>query len=57
MDRGDWWATVHGVSKSRTPLSQELDNTFTFSRGTPKICPSTKATNNLVKPVKINFYF
>ena len=21
MDRGAWWATVHGVAKSRTPLS------------------------------------
>ena len=21
MDRGDWWATVHGVAKSRTQLS------------------------------------
>ena len=21
MDRGAWWATVHGVSKSRTQLS------------------------------------
>ena len=21
MDRGDWWATVHGITKSRTPLS------------------------------------
>ena len=21
MDRGDWWATVHGVTKSRTQLS------------------------------------
>ena len=21
MDRGAWWATVHGVTKSRTPLS------------------------------------
>ena len=20
MDRGAWWATVHGVAKSRTPL-------------------------------------
>ena len=27
MDRGAWWATVHGVTKSRTPLS---DFTFTF---------------------------
>ena len=26
MDRGDWWATVLGVSKSQTGLS----NTFTF---------------------------
>ena len=22
MDRGAWWATVHGVSKSQTPLKQ-----------------------------------
>ena len=27
MDRGAWWATVHGVTKSRTQLS---DFTFTF---------------------------
>ena len=27
MDRGAWWATVHGVSKSQTRLS---DFTFTF---------------------------
>ena len=30
MDGGDWWATVHGVAKSRTRLS---DFTFTFSVG------------------------
>ena len=28
MDRGAWWATVHGVAKSRTGLS---DFTFTFA--------------------------
>ena len=28
MDRGAWWATVHGVTKSRTLLS---DFTFTFN--------------------------
>ena len=28
MDRGAWWATVHGVAKSRTQLS---DFTFTFT--------------------------
>ena len=22
MDRGDWWATVHGFTKSRTQLSK-----------------------------------
>ena len=27
IDRGAWWATVHGVAKSRTRLS---DFTFTF---------------------------
>ena len=27
MDRGVWWAAVHGVAKSRTGLS---DVTFTF---------------------------
>ena len=27
MDAGAWWATVHGVAKSRTRLS---DFTFTF---------------------------
>ena len=27
MDRGAWWATVHGVAKSRTQLR---DFTFTF---------------------------
>ena len=28
MDRGTWWATVHGVAKSRTQLS---NFTFTFT--------------------------
>ena len=30
MDRGTWWATVHGVAKSWTQLS---DFTFTFTDG------------------------
>ena len=31
MDGGAWWATVHGVAKSRTPLS---DFTFTHNAKT-----------------------
>ena len=35
MDRGDWWATVHGVAKSQTRLSDfTFIFTFTF-RGFP----------------------
>ena len=30
MDRGAWWATVQGVTKSQTQLS---DFTFTFMGG------------------------
>ena len=26
MDRGDWWATVHGVTKSRTRLKRLSSN-------------------------------
>ena len=32
MDRGAWWATVHGVSKSQTQLSNFIF-TFTFTFG------------------------
>ena len=31
MDRGAWWATVHGVAKSQTRLS-DLTFTFTFQQ-------------------------
>ena len=31
MDKGDWWAAVHGVAKSRTWLS---NFTFTFHSDT-----------------------
>ena len=33
MDRKAWWATVHGVAKSRTPLS-DWARTFHFQRET-----------------------
>ena len=34
MDRGAWWATVHGVAKSQTQLS---DFTFTFDNASEQI--------------------
>ena len=30
MDRGAWWATVHGVAKSRTGLINKLVETASF---------------------------
>ena len=30
MDRGAWWTTVYGVTKSRTRLSDTLSFTFPF---------------------------
>ena len=34
MDRGAWWATVYGVSKNQTRLSDKnFHFTFQFSRG------------------------
>ena len=33
MDRGDWWATVHGVTKSQTRLSDfTFISLFTFKK-------------------------
>ena len=43
MDRGAWWATVHGVTKSWTWLKQ-LSNT---NRVTDKICMQTLSTIKL----------
>ena len=34
MDRGAWWATVHGVAKSQTQLS---DFTSSFNEGTVQV--------------------
>ena len=30
MDRGSWWAIVHGVAKSQTGLSCNITNTATI---------------------------
>ena len=34
MDGGGWWATVHGVAKSRTPLSDLTFTNLTFTHTT-----------------------
>ena len=43
MDGGAWWATVHGVAKSRTRLS---DFTFTFFHFSSLICYITLRESN-----------
>ena len=35
MDRGAWWATVHGVPKSRTRLSNFTHSLVSFPEGLP----------------------
>ena len=35
MDRGAWWATVHGVTKGRTGLKQLSTHTRTVARRAP----------------------
>ena len=39
MDRGAWWATVHGVAKSRTQLS-DFTLLFTFMQWRRKWQPT-----------------
>ena len=36
MDRGGWWATVHGIAESDTTVT----NTFTFTELTPQMTSS-----------------
>ena len=45
MDRGAWWATVHGVAKSQTPLS-DLTN-LTKSRERENVWGYTKRPSYL----------
>ena len=32
MDRGAWWATVHGVAKSQTQLSDEVQHSTNLTQ-------------------------
>ena len=41
MDRGAWWAKVHGVAKSQTPLKQLSTHTHTHTHthtGQQELC-------------------
>ena len=54
MDRGAWWATVHGVAKSRTRLKQlsmhacthTLSSIFLLSSGQTSVAVRGKQTSN-----------
>ena len=43
MDRGDWWAAVHGVTKSRTRLKRLSTQAPVVSRLGNKKCKTVKA--------------
>ena len=36
MDRGAWWATVHGVAKSQTRLSDSAQHTTVYKIDDPQ---------------------
>ena len=48
MEGGAWWATVHGVAKSRTRLS---DFTFTFQYSCPETSMDRRALRAAVRGV------
>ena len=57
VDRGAWWATVHGVTKSRTRLS---NFTFTlaqrFQTSYLLLCSGAQSTNMSVEDSKIGLW-
>ena len=48
MDGGAWWATVHGVAKSWTRMS---NFTFTFFQNTHNWCTPKKLTGKTCKEI------
>ena len=46
MDRGAWWATVHGVAKSRTGLSDRAGTQCINANHDPPLCPPTSRSGN-----------
>ena len=54
MDEGAWYATVHGVAKSRTPLS---DFTFTFLIHEVSVNTKWNNVNKVLRSHTIHFNF
>ena len=52
MDAGTWWATVHGVAKSRTRLS---DFTLTFQGGDQTAFSDRPATHSPILSLLFTF--
>ena len=52
MDRGAWQATVHGVAKSRTRLSD-----FTITTSLPNILPKVRTHQDWVERKDINVWW
>ena len=55
MDRGAWWATVHGVTKSQTRLS---DSTTSLALNhselkAPTVCPYEENIHSLLLPASL----
>ena len=48
MDRGAWWATVHGVAKSRRRLSTHTLYQVPYSLIYLETCPATSRRNTIV---------
>ena len=49
MDRGAWRATVHGVAKSKTPLSDETTGRSTFGLARTRGSIKAAAVNYTIK--------
>ena len=57
MDRGAWWATVHGVTKSQTRLQRLCTHTFGLDAlwGVPvSLCTSPSPLHGTLKPRKVS---
>ena len=50
MDRGAWWATVHGVTKSQTLLR---DFTFTFQERLESLTWRSMSNRNVIRATKV----